>query len=150
MPSIATATIVAVITITVPIASAFVVAAAVVVVPVFAITITSPGMITPLVVLTGLVIVDRTIASMLEAVFANIVIGYRTVGIRLVIIDRAVATQLHAICIQVVRQRDRSWRRSRLRKRAERGASPYDRTKSHTESQLFHKEGPDPDCQPTD
>ena len=138
MPSIATAAIAAFITIAVPVATPLVVAAAVVVVPVCAITITSPGMITPLVVLTGLVIVDRTIASMLEAVFANIVIGYRTVGVRLVIIDRAVATQFHAICIQVVRQRNRRWRRSRLRKRAERGASPYDRTKSHTESQLFH------------
>ena len=138
MASISAATLAAFITIAVPVATPLVVAAAVVVVPVCAITITSPGMITPLVVLTGLVIVDRTIASMLEAVFANIVIGYRTVGVRLVIIDRAVATQFHAICIQVVRQRNRRWRRSRLSNRAEWGASPRDRANSNTESQLLH------------
>ena len=138
MASISAATLAAFITIAVPVATPLVVAAAVVVVPVFTIAIMATGMIPAMVIFAGLVIVDRTVATTLEAVFANIVIGYRTVGVRLVIIDRAVATQFHAICIQVVRQRNRRWRRSRLRKRAERGASPYDRTKSHTESQLFH------------
>jgi hypothetical protein len=75
MASVSATTLAAVIAIAVPVASPFVVAAAMVVVTVFAIAITPTGSIPAMVVLTRLVIVDRAIATTLEAVCANIVIG---------------------------------------------------------------------------